>query len=342
MIPTFKTPRRPTGVMRNSLVRAALAFAALAGSSALPLADVQAQSPTYPAKPVRIINPYSPGGSTDAVLRPLTERLLAITGQPFVLEYKPGAGTNIGSELAARAAPDGYTVLLGTSSLTISPSLYANLRYDAARDLQPVVLLVNTPFTLAVHPDLPVRDVAQLIAYARNHPTKLNYGSSGTGGAIHLGMELFKSMSGTQMVHVPFKGSGQSVTSLVSGTIQVLLSPSTNLAVHAGSGRLRMLAVAASARVPGLDLPTVSESGLPGFESGVWMGLFVPTGTPAAIIQKLAADVDKALSDPTLRASYARQGMVPGGGGTEVMTRLFADELKRWPAVVKAADLRID
>lgn len=342
MIPIFKTPSSPTGVMRNGLVRAALAFAALAGSSALPLADVQAQSPTYPAKPVRIINPYSPGGSTDAVLRPLTERLLGITGQPFVLEYKPGAGTNIGSELAARAAPDGYTVLLGTSSLTISPSLYANLRYDAARDLQPVVLLVNTPFTLAVHPDLPVRDVTQLIAHARSHPTKLNYGSSGTGGAIHLGMELFKSMSGTQMVHVPFKGSGESVTSLMNGTIQVLLSPSTNLAAHAGSGRIRMLAVAASARVPGLDLPTVAESGLPGFESGVWMGLFVPTGTPAPIIQKLAADVDKALTDPVLRASYARQGLVPGGGGVDVMRRLFVEELKRWPEVVKAAGIRVD
>jgi tripartite-type tricarboxylate transporter receptor subunit TctC len=193
-----------------------------------------------------------------------------------------------------------------------------------------------------VHPDLPVRDVAELIAHARSHPGKLNYGSSGTGGAIHLGMELFKSMSGTQMVHVPFKGSGESVTSLMNGTIQVLLSPSTNLAAHAASGRIRMLAVAASARVPGLDLPTASESGLQGFESGVWMGLFVPTGTPAPIIQKLAADVDKALSDPALRASYTRQGIVPGGGGSEVMRRLFVDELRRWPEVVKAAGVRFE
>lgn len=332
MIETLKTRRK------GAIVAAAcLALASLAAT-----VDATAQTSPYPAKPVRIINPYSPGGSTDAVLRPLTERLLAITGQPFVLEYKPGAGTNIGSELAARAAPDGYTVLLGTSSLTISPSLYANLRYDAARDLQPVVLLVNTPFTLAVHPDLPVRDVGQLIAHARSNAGKLNYGSSGTGGAIHLGMELFKTMSGTQMVHIPFKGSGESVTSLMNGTIQVLLSPSTNLAAHAASGRIRMLAVAASARVPGLDLPTAAESGLPGFESGVWMGFFVPTGTPAPIISKLAADVGKALEDPALRASYARQGMVLGGGGTEVMRQLFVDELKRWPEVVKASGVRIE
>ncbi len=334
MPPNLLNRRRQT--ILAGLGLALLTFAAVGASMA------QAQPAPYPAKPVRIINPYSPGGSTDAVLRPLTERLLTITGQPFVIEYKPGAGTNIGSELAARATPDGYTVLLGTSSLTISPSLYANLRYDAARDLQPVVLLVNTPFTVAVHPDLPVRDIAQLISHARLHPGKLNYGSSGTGGAIHLGMELFNSMSGTRMVHVPFKGSGESVTSLINGTIQVLLSPSTNLAAHASTGRIRMLAVAASERVSGLDLPTASESGLPGFESGVWMGFFVPTGTPAPIISKLALDVGKALEDPALRATYARQGMVPGQGGIEGMRRLFIDELKRWPEVVKASGIRMD
>jgi tripartite-type tricarboxylate transporter receptor subunit TctC len=300
---------------------------------------VQAQ--TYPTKPVKIINPYSPGGSTDAVLRPLTERLLALTGQAFVIDYKPGAGTNIGSELAARSAPDGYTVLLGTSSLTISPSLYNNLRYNAAKDLLPVALLVNTPFTMAVNGDLPVRDIRQLIEHARRNPGKLNYGSSGTGGAIHLGMELFKNMTGTQMVHVPFKGSGESVTSLMNGTIQVLLSPSTNLAAHVGSGRLRMLAVANAERVPGLDLPTVSEAGVPGFEAGVWMGFFVPAGTPETIVRQLNQQVRAALEDPGLRSAYARQGMVTGGGGVEVMDKLFRDELKRWPEVVRASAISL-
>ncbi len=322
--------------------RMMMVIASCAVAAALPagLNGVLAQG--YPDRAVRVVNPYAPGGSTDPVLRPVTQKLHELTGQSFYIDNKPGAGTNIGSEIVAKAKPDGYTLLLGTSSLAISPSLYKNLNYDPAKDLQPIALLVNAPFTLAVSANLPVTSVAELIAYAKANPGKLNYGSSGNGGAIHLGMELFKSMTGTDIVHIPFKGSGESVNSLLAGDIQVLLSPSTNFAAHARNGRLRMLAVAASRRVEGLDLPTVAEAGVPGFEAGVWMALFAPAGTPPPVITKLSEDVNKALADPAIAEAYARQGMVVGGGSPQDLDRIFRADLQRWPAILKNSGAKID
>jgi tripartite-type tricarboxylate transporter receptor subunit TctC len=322
--------------------RSILAVLTASVVAAFASAGTEVLAQEYPERAVRVINPYSPGGSTDPVLRPLAQKLHEFTGQNFYIENKPGAGTNIGSELVAKAKPDGYTLLLGTSSLAISPSLYKNLNYDPAKDLEPVALLVNAPFTLAVSASLPVNSVQELLAYAKAHPGKLNYGSSGNGGAIHLGMELFKSMTGTDIVHIPYKGSGESVASLLAGDIHVLLSPSTNFAAHAKSGRLRMLAVAASRRVEGLDLPTVAESGVPGFESGVWMALFAPAGTPPAIVTRLNVEVNKALRDPSIAEAYTRQGMLVGGGSPQDIDRIFRADLQRWPGLLKASGAKID
>lgn len=296
----------------------------------------------YPDRPIRLVNPYAPGGSTDPVLRPITQKLTELLGQPVYIENKPGAGTNIGSELVAKSKPDGYTMLLGTSSLASSPSLYKKLTYDPVKDLQPVALLVNAPFVLAVSASLPVKSVQELIEFARANPGKLNYGSSGSGGAINLGMELFKSMTKVDMVHVPFKGSGEALNALLGGDIQVMLSPPTNFAQHAKAGRIRMLAVASRARVEGLDLPTFAEAGVPGFESGVWMALFVPTGTPRPIVDKLNAAVNTALNDRQIAETYQRIGMVVEGGTPEDMARLYQADVARWAKVVREAGLTLE
>ena len=296
----------------------------------------------YPNRPIRIVNPYAPGGSTDPVLRPMIQRMSELLGQAVFIENKPGAGTNIGSEIVAKSKPDGYTLLLGTSSLASSPSLYKKLNYDPVKDLQPVALLVYAPFTLAVNASLPVKSVQELIDYAHANPGKLNYGSAGNGGAIHLGTELFKSMTKTDIVHVPFKGSGEVINALLGGDIQVALSPATNFVQHAKAGRVRMLAVASSRRVDGLDLPTFADVGRPLFVSGVWMALFAPVGTPKEIIDKLNGAVNIALKERNIVETYQRIGMVVEGGSAEDLGRLYLQEVERWPKIVKEAGLVLD
>jgi len=296
----------------------------------------------YPNRPIRIVNPYAPGGSTDPVLRPMTEKMSEALGQAVIIENKPGAGTNIGSELVAKSRPDGYTLLLGTAALATSPSLYKKLNYDPVKDLQPIVSLVYAPFSIVVSADLPVKNIAELVAYAKANPGKLNYGSAGNGGPVHLGSELFKSMTRTDIVHVPFKGSGEVVTALLAGEVQMAVSPAINFTQHAKSGRVRLLAVASPRRVPGLDLPTAAEAGLPGFTAGVWMALFAPAGTPRPIIDKLNAAVNRGLQSPQILDTYARLGMVVEGGSPEDLQKMYLEDVRRWPAIVRAAGLSLD
>ena len=296
----------------------------------------------YPAKPVRLVDPYAPGGSTGVVSRVLSRKFLEQTRHNLVIDNRPGAGSNIGSDLVAKAAPDGYTLLLGTSSLAINPGLYRSMSFDPLRDLAPIVLLIRAPNVLAVSAALPIHSVRDLIDYARANPQKLNYGSSGNGATNHMAMELFKTMTGVQITHIPFKGGGEALAALLGGQIQVMFNPASTLAPHDKGGRLRMLAISSEKRADKVNLPTIAESGLPGFESSVWFGLFAPAGTPAAIIDKLNTETNRALKDKDAQEVLQAAGMSVIGGSVEHMRSVLQQDTTRWAAVIRVAGARID
>jgi tripartite-type tricarboxylate transporter receptor subunit TctC len=321
-------------IHRRQLLTAA---ASLAGLPAF------AQDGGYPNHGVRVINPYAPGGSSDPVLRPVTIRFAQIWNQSVVIENKGGAGTHIGSEYVAKSKPDGYTLLLGTSALAIGPALYANLNYDPIKDLQPIVMLTNVPNALAVHASVPVKSVRELIDYARAHPGKLSFSSSGNGSTNQLGMEAFKAATKTDILHVPYKGGGPALAALLAGDVKLMMSPLTAFVTQEKAGRIRILGVGSRERVSGLEhIPTLAESGLPGYESGVWMSLFAPAGTPRTIIEKINADVNRILKEPAIVSDYQRIYMQPGGGTPEGMAKLLLEDTERLGKLVKAAGVHID
>ena len=295
----------------------------------------------YPAKSVRLVDPYAPGGSTGVVSRILARKFQEQTRQSLVVDNRPGAGSNIGSDIAAKSTPDGYTILLGTSSLAINASLYRVMTFDPIKDLAPIVAVISAPNVLAVDASLPINSVKDLIDYARANPTKLNYGSSGNGDTNHMAMEMLKTMAGVQIAHIPYKGGGEAMAALLARNIQVMFNPASSLSPHAKSGRLRLLAVTSDKRVEGLALPTVSET-LPGFESSVWFGLFAPAGTPAPIIDKLNAEFNRALNDKETMDILQGAGMTVVGGSVEQMKNLLARDTTRWAAVVKASGAKVD
>ena len=295
----------------------------------------------FPNKPVRLVDPYAPGGSTSVVSQSLSKKFQEFSDQPMVIDYKPGAGSNIGSDIVAKATPDGYTVLIGTSSLAINPHLYRSMPFDPIKDLTPIAQLIRTPNVLAVNPALPVRTTAELIAYARANPGKLNYGSSGNGATNHMAMELFKTLAKVDIQHVPFKGGSEALAALLGGQIQVLFNPASTLAPQDKTGRLRMIAIASTERVKGLNLPTVAESGLPGFRSEVWFGLFAPAGTPAPVIARLNALTNRILKDPSVAEVLDKAGMEPVGGTDIELGKLLQDDSARWAEVVKATGAKI-
>jgi tripartite-type tricarboxylate transporter receptor subunit TctC len=294
------------------------------------------------ARVIRIVNPFAPGGSTDLVVRLLAQRLTESLQQTVIAENRPGAGTNIGSEAVARAAPDGYTFLNGTSSLAINVSLYSKLGYDPVKDLAPVVQLTESPNVIAVHPSVPVNSVAELIAYAKAHPGKLNYGSSGNGATNHLAMELLKATANLDIVHIPYKGGGPALADLLGGQIQLMFNPPSSLMPHHRAGKVRALAVSSQQRVDGVDLPTIAESGLPGFESSVWFALFAPAGTPRPIIDRVNAEVNKLLKDPASRQVLVGAGLTPVGGTPEALAALMRSDVERWARVVKISGAKVD
>ena len=295
----------------------------------------------FPNKPVRLVDPYAPGGSTSVVSQALSKKFQEFSDQPMVIDYKPGAGSNIGSDIVAKATPDGYTVLIGTSSLAINPHLYRSMPFDPIKDLTPIAQLIRTPNVLAVNPALPVRTTAELIAYARANPGKLNYGSSGNGATNHMAMELFKTLAKVDIQHVPFKGGSEALAALLGGQIQVLFNPASTLAPQDKTGRLRMIAIASTERVKDLNLPTVAESGLPGFKSEVWFGLFAPAGTPAPVIARLNALTNRILKDPSVAEVLDKAGMEPVGGTVEDLGKLLQADSARWAEVVKATGAKI-
>ena len=303
-----------------------------------------AQAQAYPGRPIRWIVTYPPGGPTDFVARAIGAKLTAAWGQQVVIDNRAGAGGVIGTELAAKAVPDGYTLLFGTSAgLTINPALSSKLTYDPVRDFAPVSLLVINPQILVVHNSVPVNSVRELIAYAKARPGQLNYASVGQGSPNHLGMELLKALAGIDMVHVPYKGTGPAVTDLLGGQVQLMFNSMPVVLSLVKSGKLKGLAVGSLQRSPAApEVPTVAEAGVPGFENVTWYGMFAPAGTPKDVIMKLNAQVMQILADPEMAQRMASQGAEPRGTSPEELARYMRAESARWRKVISSAGIKID
>jgi tripartite-type tricarboxylate transporter receptor subunit TctC len=299
-----------------------------------------ASGQSFPNKPIRLIAPFAAGGALDLIARGVGAKLAESMGQPVVVENRAGASGAIGSEAVARSPADGYTLLLGaTTTHGVNPALNPKLQYDPVKDFTPVSLVATIPHALVVNPSLPVNSVQDLVKYARSgHP--LNYGSAGNGSPHHLAAELFKSMSGIQAVHVPYKGSGPALADLMSGQIQFISVELTAAEPHMKSGKLKALATATAERVPGMSLPTVGESGYPGFEVTSWYAIFGPAGMPAEVTGKLSAEIAKAVNETDLRDRLKGLGTTPIGSTPEVLAAHVRAELERWTRVVKAAGIK--
>jgi tripartite-type tricarboxylate transporter receptor subunit TctC len=298
----------------------------------------------YPTKPIRIVVPFPAGGTTDVLARAAAQRLTETLGQPAVVDNRPGAGGNIGAELVAKAAPDGYTLLMGTvGTHAINPSLYPKMPYDHVRDFAPVILVAGVPNVLVVNPALPVKSVQELIAYAKANPGRVNFASSGNGTSIHLSGELFKTMAGVQITHIPYKGSAPALMDLIGGQVQIMFDNLPSALPQIKAGKLKALAVTSRERAPALpDVPTMAESGLPGFEASSWFGLLAPAGTPQPIILKLNADVAKWVASPEAKEKLLAQGANAAGGTPEDFARHIAAETAKWQKVVKESGAKID
>jgi tripartite-type tricarboxylate transporter receptor subunit TctC len=296
---------------------------------------------SYPDKSVRVLVGIAPGGGTDSVARLLTQKLSDALRQTFIVDNRPGAGGNVATELVAHAAPDGYTLLFVSPTFTVNPSLWQSVRYDPVKDFAPILQVASIQYFLAVRSSVPVNSVKDLIALAKSQPHKLSYGSTGIGSATHLAGELFKSMVGVDMVHVPYKGGGPAASALLAGEVQLMFGSGGGIIAHAKSGRLRVLAVTGvkrSATVP--EIPTVAESGVPGFEVTGWYGMLTPAGTANAIIEKLNAASNHAL--PELRERYADLGAEVTGGTSADFGSFIKAEIAKWSRVVKLSGAKID
>jgi tripartite-type tricarboxylate transporter receptor subunit TctC len=314
-----------------------------AGMATALLASPALAQPRWPDRPIRIVVPYPPGGSTDPVARLLATALQNRLGQPVVVENRAGAAGSIGTEAVARAAPDGATFLFHTSVLATEPSFKQNLPYDVLTDLVPVSLLVTGPYLLVVNPGLPARNVAELVAFARANPGKMNFGSAGTGSSGHLIGELFALRAGAQMVHVPYRGGGPSVTALMQNDIQFIFDTIPGSRGLVEDGRLRALAVTSAARAPLLpQVPTITESGLADFANEFWLGLMAPARLPAEIQTRMAEAVREALAEPGFRDRLLALGMVPRGLGPDEFATTLRRDIAEWRDVITRANIRAE
>jgi tripartite-type tricarboxylate transporter receptor subunit TctC len=299
---------------------------------------------TWPTKPVRMIIPFPPGGTTDITARIAAQKLSEALGQQVVPDNRPGAAGNIGTEHVAKSAPDGYVLVTAPgSTLTIHPSLYAKLGFDPLKDFAPVTILAAVPNALVVHPSLPARSVKELIALARSRPDQLNYASTGAGQSTHLSMELFKTVAGVKIVHVPYKGSAPAVTDLLGGHVSLMFDNMPSALPHVKAGKIRALAVSTLKRSPvAPEIPTVAESGLPGFEVSVWFGVLAPAGTPREIVGRLNAILVKALHSADVRERLSTQGAEAIGNSPDEFTAQMKRDLVKWAKVVKDAKIKLD
>jgi tripartite-type tricarboxylate transporter receptor subunit TctC len=314
---------------------------ALAMGAALLATSAAAQA--YPSGPVRVIVGFPPGSAADVAARVVTGQLGQVLGTSFVVENRPGAGSNIATEAVARAPADGYTLLMGTVANTINHSLSVDLRFNFATDFAPIALVGTVPNLLVVHPSLDAKTVAELIAAAKAKPGTLTYASSGNGTSPHLSGELFSEMAGVKLVHVPYKGSSQAVVDLVAGRVSLMFSPASTVLPHIKSGKLRPLASTGIARANAMpDLPTLSESGLPGFDTGVWFGLLAPAKTPPAVVERLASATAQARESPEMKSQFGSQGIDVLQGGPKEFGDYIDKEIAKWAKVIKAAGVKPD
>jgi tripartite-type tricarboxylate transporter receptor subunit TctC len=322
----------------NRFVAAFRAFAA--AFIVLLAAEAAAQ---YPSRPIRIIVPQSPGASTDLTARLIGQKLSESFQQPVVVDNRPGAGTTHGTDMVVRATPDGYTLLVVASSISINPSIYKKLPYDTLRDLAPITQLSAFPNLLVVHPSVPVKTVQDLLALVKAKPGQLNYASAGTGTGTHLSAELFKNMTGADMVHVPYKGGGPAVTALIGGQVQLMFGTTVTLLSHVRAGKLRPVAVTTTKRSPAApDVPTIAESGVPGFDHGPWNGLFTTARTPASVIARIHGEVVKILFSPEVKGVLNKEGAEPVGNTPAQFAGVMKSEIAKWEKVIKAAGIKAD
>ena len=297
----------------------------------------------YPTRPVKWVVGYPPGGATDILARLIGQRLSERLGQQFIIENKPGAGNNVGTESVVNADPDGYTVLLVNPANGINASLYAKLSFNFIRDIAPVAGLARVPNVMVVPKDFPAKTVAEFIAYAKANPGKVNMASSGNGTSIHLSGELFKAMTGVEMLHVPYRGSAPAITDLLSGRVQVMFDNMPSAISHIRAGTLRALAVTTASRSAELpDVPTVAETVIPGFEVIGWAGLMAPAGTPMAVVEKINADARASLADRAIANRIAEMGGIAGGNPQPEFAAYVASEAARWRQIVREANIRVD
>ncbi len=317
-------------MIKQLLTGVALAAAALAAQA-------------FPTKPVTIVVPFSPGGATDIMSRVLAERLNKRLGQPVIVENRPGGGTMIASEHVARAAPDGHTLLLAASSLGIAPSLYAKVNYDPIKDFTPVSQVASVVHVLVVHPSMPVKNVGELVTWLKANPTKGNYGSVGAGTSTHLEAELFNSVAGVQMQHIPYKGSAPALTDMVGGQLQVMFDAYASSGPFIKDGKVRLLAVTTAQRSKSLpDTPTVAESGLPGYEAMPWLGLVAPAKTPPAVVNKLYAELHEVLKEPEVQTRFRSLGLDIIGSKPEEFSTFLRGDIVKWAKVIKDSGAKAD
>jgi tripartite-type tricarboxylate transporter receptor subunit TctC len=322
-------------ILRRQFLHLAAAAAALPTASRLALAQA------YPSRPVHIIVPVAPGGALDILARLIGQWLSEKLGQSFVIDNRPGAGTNIGIEAAVRSAPDGYTLLLIPASVTTNATLYPDLSFNFIRDIEPVAMISTLPMVMEVAPTVPAKTVAEFIAYAKANPGKISMASGGSGSSSHVGGELFKMMTGVDMLHVPYRGGAPALTDLMGGQVQIMFSPLPESLGAIKGGKVRALAVASTARIDALpDLPTVADT-VPGFEASTWQGIGAPRNTPPDIVERLNKEINAALADPAIKAKLADLGSLPMPMSPAQFKKLIADETEKWAKVIRAAHITL-
>jgi tripartite-type tricarboxylate transporter receptor subunit TctC len=331
--------------MHSSLFSTRRTLALATGAALLWLASAStfAQGPAYPSKTITMVVPFPPGGPTDLIARVLAQKLGEQMRQTILVDNRAGANGNIGAALVAKAQADGYTILYNTSSITLSPSLYKNVPYDVQKDFSPVALVAVVPLALVINPAIPANSVAEFVAYAKAHPGKLSYGSAGNGNVTHLGAFQFVQANGLDAMHVPYKGSAPADVDLAGGQIQFMTDTVNSVMSFVRGKSMKMLAVTTAKRMTLFpDVPTLAESGMPGFEVGAWQGVMVPAGTPPAVVTRLNAEIVKALNSPDVRQHLAMQGAEPLGSTPQAYGAYVKSELARWAGVVKATGVTLD
>ncbi len=329
----------------NHTIKSIARYALFLPAMLLFCSQIFSQAVTYPSKPMRMIVPFTPGGTTDILARAIGLELTKAWGQAVVVDNVPGAGGSIGAERAAKAAPDGYTLMMGhIGTLAVNPSLYPKLPYDPTRDFAPVAWVARVPNVLVVHPSVPAKNLRELVMYLKANPGRLNYGSGGNGSAANLATEYFKMQTGTSLVHIPYRGTAPAVNDLLAGQIQVMFTGAPALLPHIKSGALRALAVSSSKRLDALpDLPTVNEAlAIKNFEADQWYGVVAPTGTPRDVVIKLNAQINTALSSDALKARLNSEGAIATPTTPEVYGQLIASEIARWKPVMTSGRVKAD